>query len=205
LFGLENIDKDVVSWRMSEQLQISREPALMNAREIASRGLERGRELDHIDIARFHFGLDEKVQYPPYASDQKSKQSDFRLNNNRLVPFRNVAPIRTDPKALNAEEASTVVPEVACAFVKMPLAQVGERYLLDLEPVRALTILPPSVNTLNRRHLALQREGRFYEQLSDRIRFHYASGLKESAIVSNQASKNNAPSRVPRRFILFLG
>ena len=65
----------------------------MRLGEIAFCGLNRRRNLNGIDISRFHFGLHQEIPDAIKNFGDKTQNTNFRLFDDGLIPFRNKAKI----------------------------------------------------------------------------------------------------------------
>ena len=121
----------------------------MNARTIAPGGLQSGGELHIIDVARFDFGLHQKMKDTVYFFCDNSQYPDFRLVDDRLLPVCLDAVVRRDVDSMNGEKFPGNVADIAGFRMKIPVTQPTKRDFLDfgrdaisllIEPMKECTL-----------------------------------------------------------------
>ena len=115
----------------------------MDSHVIASGGLKSGRELYVVEIARFYFGLYQNAQDSVDKGRNKTEISDFRLNDNGLIPLPGVSVVRPHTQSLNGKKASGPMVQVAGIRVKAPLRQFRKRNRFDANGHFAVPPLNP--------------------------------------------------------------
>ncbi len=85
----------------------------MDTGVIAARRLHCWRELHHVDIARFHFDLHEKIKDAVELFGQDSQNADFGLVDDRLRPLVDWAKISFNPNPLDGEKLAARMNQVS--------------------------------------------------------------------------------------------
>ena len=143
LFGLELVQEDAFRPRLGEILQVGGTLPLVDAGVIALGGLEGGADLDTVHVAGFDLRLHQEVQDAVEFLGQDAQVTDFRLDDDRLVPGVYEPIVRFHMNALDTEEPPGDVTQIP-VFVQPPSFHVPEGNGLDGNANLPVPLLDPS-------------------------------------------------------------
>ena len=126
LFGLQLVQKDAGAGTVEEPLQKPRALALMDAGIVAFRGLEGGRKLDAVDVARLDLGLDEEMEDAVEFAGDAAEKADFGLVDDGLGPFGLAAPVGFNPDAIDGEKFPGRMADAPGRFLQRPMGHPGQ-------------------------------------------------------------------------------
>ena len=131
LLRLDLVHDDPVVPGAEEVLQIVGGLAAVLPVEVALRGLQGGRDLDHVHVARLDLGLHQEVEGPVDHLADDAQIADFILNDDRLLRHDQVVLDLLVSRQL--EKAAALVPDVSRFLVVEPEAAVGKVNLFHVD------------------------------------------------------------------------
>ena len=144
LLGLELIHEYAIHAALQEEVEVARTLTAVHARVVAARRLDRRRQLDEVDVARLHLGLEQKVQDAVKPFGQDAQHADLGLVDDRLLEAEGSGEVAPGADPLHPEEMSRVVYEVTGVRLEAPSPQSLERDPFDVAPLRAAALVQPA-------------------------------------------------------------
>ncbi|KAF5032385.1 hypothetical protein DSECCO2_617840 [anaerobic digester metagenome] len=138
LLGLELVQEHAGPARLGEVFEVARGLPAVDAGIVAARGLDRGRELEHVDVAGLHLGLHEEVEHAVDLPGEQAQDAHLGLVDDGLVPGGDGAAAGLHADAFDGEEFSGAVSQAQGILEIGPLVEGGQRHAPDREPVAAV-------------------------------------------------------------------
>ena len=159
LLGLELIHEDAVLAGRQEEVEIPWALAAVHARVVAARRLDRRRQLDQVDVARLHLGLEQKVQHPVEALGQDAEDADLGLVDDRLLEAEGSGEVAPGADPLHPEEVPGFVRQVTRVRLEAPSSQRRERDPFDVAPLLPAPLVQPAASGGDVGKTALRGQG----------------------------------------------
>ena len=163
LLGLELIHEDAVDAALQEEVEVARALAAVHAGVVTPCRLDRRRQLNQVDVARLHLGLEQKVQDAIEALGQDAQDADLGLVDDRLLEAEGGGEVAPGPDPLHAEEVPGFVRQVARVRLETPSPQVRERNPFDMAALRAAPLVQPAARGGDVGEAAFRGQGRCQE------------------------------------------
>ena len=111
---------------------------------ITSCSLKSWGKLNNIQVSRFNFSLHQKMHYPIELLYYKAKKPNFRLIDNRLIPFWYITIISHDVNTINTKEFTAIMANTIITIV--PPFKLFDWNLLDITNNIFILLLHPHKN-----------------------------------------------------------
>ena len=163
LLGLELIHQHAIDAALQEEVEIPRALAAVHAGVVAPCRLDRRRQLNQIDVARLHLGLEQKVQDAIEALGQDAQDADLGLVDDRLLEAQGGREVAPGADSLHPEEVPGVVDQVTRVRLEAPSSQRRERDPFDVAPLRPAPLVQPAAGSRDVGETAFGGQGRGQE------------------------------------------
>ena len=163
LLGLKLIHQYAIDAALQEEVEVARALAAVHTRVVAARRLDRRRQLDQVDVARLHLGLEQEVQDAVEALGQDAEDADLGLVDDRLLEAEGSGEVAPGADPLHPEEVPGFVRQVARVRLEAPSAQRRERDPFDVAPLRPAPLVQPAAGGGDVGETAFRGQGRGQE------------------------------------------